>query len=84
MLWREPLPILLRRKVSKGICRALLVEEADVVGYLTGTFSGEVIWKSVKSSALIQPLIASIAELSVGVPALDIDLTMLYMGRSSL
>ena len=36
MLWRELLPILLRRKLSKGICRALLVEEADVVGYLSG------------------------------------------------
>ena len=36
MLWRELLPILLRRKVSKGICRALRVEEANVVGYLSG------------------------------------------------
>ena len=34
--------------------------------------------------ALIQLLIASIAPLSVGVPALDIDLTMLYVGSRSL
>ena len=33
---------------------------------------------------LIHPLMDSIAALSVGVPALDIDRVMLYIGSSSL
>lgn len=36
------------------------------------------------SSALIQPLMASIAALSVGVPALDMERVMPYIGSSSL
>jgi len=43
-----------------------------------------VTWKSMNSSALIQPLIASIAALSVGVPARDMERTTLYIGSSSL
>ncbi len=41
-------------------------------------------WKSMKVSALIHPFMDSIAALSVGVSALDIDQVMPYIGSSSL
>src|SRR5574344_73778 len=43
-----------------------------------------VMWKSENNSTLIQPFIDSIAALSVGVPALDIECTILYSGSRSL
>ena len=42
------------------------------------------ILKSLNNSSFNQPLIDSIAQLSVGVPARDIECVILYKGKSSL
>ena len=53
------------------------------VKFYTKDFS-PVTCKSMNISALIHPLPDSIAALSVGVPARDIDRVMPYMGNRSL
>lgn len=69
-------------QVVEGPRGALLVEEADVVVDLVPerALARHV---QVQKQLLIQPLIASVAALSVGVPARDIERTM-YGGSSSL
>ena len=69
-------------QIVKRIGRSLLIEEGDIVVDLF--FDGTLVtWKFMNSSALIQPLIASIAALSVGVLARDMERTT-YVGKSSL
>lgn len=84
-LGREPFSILFWSKVSKGVCGTLFVEESNIFGDLPReTSSADVMCKSVNNSAFTHPLMDSMAALSVGVPALDMDLVMLYMARISL
>ena len=40
MLGREPFPILLRSKISKGVCGTLFIEESDILGDLPGDILG--------------------------------------------
>ena len=76
-LGREPFPILLWSKVSKSVCGTLFVEESNIFSATCpGTSSADVMCKSVNNSAFTHPLMASMAALSVGVPALDMDLVI--------
>ena len=80
-LGREPFPILLWSKVSKGVCGTLFVEESNIFGDLPRDIVCRCDVQICRQLGLTHPLMASMAALSVGVPALDMDLMMLYMGN---